>query len=444
MGKLGVIIRREYLERVRTKWFVFVTIFGPLFFGAIMIIPGYLSIRGMRQVRVASVRIIDATGAGLGERVATKLAYAGPGAADTSAAVRAMRDSLATRLRNDVMVVDQAALPTLEDSLVADVVAQRLRGYLVLDSATMAGRSARYAGRNASSIGENERLEAAVRAALLDHRVSVAGIDAATAAALSNVRVSVSAERITDQGRGGSGMAGAFFGFGVAMLLYFSIVFYGQAILRGVLEEKTTRVAEVVMSSVSPDTLLAGKVLGVGAVGLTQMAVWVTSGVVLWKAKGSILAALGAPGMPNVSFPAIEPIVLVALVLFFLLGYLLYAALFAAVGAMVATQEEANQAAQPVILLLVFGIIFAQPVMTDPTGTLAIVMSMLPFSAPVIMPVRMSATQVPTIEIIGALLGVALTAAICVWLAARIYRVGLLMYGKRPSLRELARWVRQS
>jgi ABC-2 type transport system permease protein len=442
MGKLGVVIKREYLERVRTKWFVFVTLFGPLFFAAIMVIPGYLAVRGMQQVRVADVRIVDATDAGLGERVAARLVQSGT--RDTSAAVRALQDSLAMRLRGEVVVVAPAALAALEDSLVADVVAERLRGFLVLDSATMAGRTARYSGRNASSIGENERLENAVRAALLEHRVAVAGIDPATADALSNVRVSLSAERITDQGRGGSGMAGAFFGFGVAMLLYFSIVFYGQSILRGVLEEKTTRVAEVVMSSVSADTLLAGKVLGVGAVGLTQMGIWVTSGILLWKSKSSILTALGAPGMPEVSFPAIEPIVLVALVLFFLLGYLLYAALFAAVGAMVATQEEANQAAQPVVLLLVFGIIFAQPVMTDPTGTLAIVMSTLPFSAPVIMPVRMSATQVPTIEILGALAGVAVTAAFCVWLAARIYRVGLLMYGKRPSMRELLRWIRQS
>lgn len=441
MGKLGVVIKREYLERVRTKWFVFVTLFGPLFFAGIMIIPGYLSVRSMRDARVASVRIVDATGAALGDRVAARLVRSGP---DTSAAARATRDSLVAVMRQEVVAVDPATLPQLEDSLVAEVVAQRLRGFLVLDSATLDGRTARYLGRNASSISENEQLESAVRAGLLEHRVAAAGIDPVTGATLSNVRVNLQAERITDQGRGGSGMAGAFFGFAVAMLLYFSIVFYGQAILRGVLEEKTTRVAEVVMSSVSADTLLAGKVLGVGAVGLTQLGVWVGSGVLLWKSKGSILAALGAPGLPDVSFPMVEPVVLVSLVLFFLLGYLLYAALFAAVGAMVATQEEANQAAQPVVMLLVLAIIFAQPVMTDPTGTLAVVMSTLPFSAPVIMPVRMSATQVPTGEIIGALVGVALTAALCIWLAARIYRVGLLMYGKRPSLRELARWIRQS
>lgn len=441
MGKLWVVIKREYLERVRTKWFVFVTLFGPIFFGVIMILPGYLSIRGMQGARVTSVRIIDATDAGLGMRVADKLV---PPAADTSLATRAQRDSSVARLRSEVSVVTPTSLAAIEDSLVKEVVAQRLTGFLVLDSATMAGSSARYSGRNAASVSENDQLENAVRAALLDARIAAAGIDPRTAESFSRVRVQLRAERITDEGRGGSGLASAIFGFGIAFLLYMSIIFYGQAILRGVLEEKTTRVAEVVMSSVSADTLLAGKVIGIGAVGLTQQAVWITGGIVFWKLRANILTALGAPSLPPMTFPTVEPIVLVALLLFFLLGYTLYAALFAAVGAMVGSQEEANQAQQPVMLLLVFTIIFAQPVLTDPTGQLALIMSMLPVSAPIIMPVRMSATHVPTIEIVGSLLGVALTCVVCIWLAARIYRIGLLMYGKRPSLRELARWIRQA
>lgn len=439
--KLWVVIKREYLERVRTKWFVFVTLFGPLFFGAIMILPGILSLRGMRDTRVANVRIVDATGAGLGLRVADKLAMRAP---DTTAAGLAARDSLRVVMRADVVAVAPGALAALEDSLLADVVAQRFPGFLVLDSATLTQASARYTGRNAGSVAHVERLETAVREALLESRIEAAGISASAAASITQLRVRMSAERVTDQGRGGSGLAGAIFGFGIAFLLYMSIVFYGQAILRGVLEEKTTRVAEVVMSSVSADTLLAGKVIGVGAVGLTQQLTWLVSGVFFWQQRSRILSLFGAPPMPTVGFPSIEPLVLVALVLFFLLGYMLYASLFAAVGAMVGSQEEANQAQQPVIMLLVFSIIFVQPVMMNPTGQLATVMSLIPFSAPIIMPVRMAALQVPTVEIVGSLVGVLIACVICIWLAARIYRIGLLMYGKRPSLRELARWIRQS
>jgi ABC-2 type transport system permease protein len=203
-------------------------------------------------------------------------------------------------------------------------------------------------------------------------------------------------------------------------------------------------VAEVIVSSVSTDALLAGKVIGVGAVGLTQMLIWVASGVLFWGQRSRIFSAMGIEGMPSIAFPTIEPLVLVALLLFFILGYTFYASLFAAVGAMVGSQEEAQQASQPVLMLLIFSIIFVQPVMLNPTGRLAEVMSWLPFSAPIIMPMRMTVTQVPTLEIIGSLGGLLLACIVAIWASARIYRIGLLMYGKRPSLRELGRWIRQS
>lgn len=431
MGKLWVVIKREYLERVRSKWFIVVTLLGPVFFGAIMILPGYLSIRGMREARVSNVRIVDATGAGLGARIAEKLVPASLQATDAGN-------------RAQVDVVPMAELPALEETLVAAVMARDLVGYLVVDTATMASGRARYAGRNAGSVGEVEAVETAVRAALLSSRIESAGIDATTAESLTQLRVRLQSERITDTGKGGSGLAGAIFGFAIAFLLYISIILYGQAILRGVMEEKTTRVAEVVMSSVSPDILLAGKVIGVGAVGLTQQLTWVVSGILFWTQRARIFGLLGFPSMPAISFPTIEPMVLVALLLFFVLGYTFYASLFAAVGAMVGSQEEAQQAAQPVIMLLVFSIIFVQPVMTNPTGRLAEVMSWLPFSSPIIMPMRMTATQVSGLEITLVLLGLVLACFASVWVSARIYRVGLLMYGKRPSIRELAKWVARS
>ena len=431
MAKLWAVIKREYLERVRTKWFVIVTLFGPFFFATIMVLPGYLSVRGMREARVTNIRIVDATGTALGQRVAERLAA--PLVQGGTAGQTAQVDVFAP-----------ADVASAESTLVAAVQAKELVGFLVLDSATVSTGAARYAGRNAGSVGEVEMVESAVRAALLSSRIEAAGIDQATAESLTRLRVRLSATRITDQGTGGSGLAGAIFGFGIAFLLYMSIILYGQNILRGVLEEKTTRVAEVIVSSVSTDTLLAGKVIGVGAVGLTQMLIWVASGVLFWGQRGRVFAALGMQGMPSIAFPTIEPLVLVALLLFFILGYTFYASLFAAVGAMVGSQEEAQQASQPVLMLLIFSIIFVQPVMLNPTGRLAEVISWLPFSAPIIMPMRMTVTQVPTLEIIGSLGGLLVSCIVAIWASARIYRIGLLMYGKRPSLRELGRWIRQS
>lgn len=430
MAKLWAVIRREYVERVRTKWFLLVTLFGPVFFGTVMILPGYLSVRGMREARVANIRILDATGTGLGARVARRLAPT-PLQGEAQAIAR-------------VDTVAPADLAAAETALVDEITSRALVGVLSLDAATLQAGTARYMGRNAGSVGEVQAIETAIKQSLVAAGIEAAGVPGDRADALLRLRVRVEAERVTNEGRGGSGLANTIFGFGVAFLLYFSIVFYGQAILRGVLEEKTTRVAEVIVSSVKPDVLLAGKVIGVGAVGLTQQLIWLASSIGLYSQRARILDRLGLEGMPPLPMPSIEAPVLVALVLFFLLGYTLYASLFAAVGAMVGSQEEAQQAAQPVIMLLVFSIIFAQPVLTNPTGRLAEVVSWLPFSAPIIMPMRMTATQVPWGEIIASLAGVALASVACVWLAARIYRVGLLMYGKRPGLGELWRWIRQA
>lgn len=428
MAKLWTVIKREFMERVRTKWFVIVTVFGPLFFGVIMVLPAYLSVRGMKDVRVADIRIIDATGTGLGDRVSTRL-NGGP-----------MGDAAATQ----VVVVAPNEVAAAESLATRDVMAKTRRGYLVLDSLTISAQKASYAGRNASSLNEVQIIETALRSAILGQRLEKEGLDPRRVEALTKVKVDMSAERITDKGRGGSGIGSAIFGFMIAFLLYMMIVLYGQNILRGVLEEKLTRVAEVIVSSVSTDVLLAGKVIGVGAVGLLQQAVWLGSAAGLYHFRAQIFVKLGMPAMPAIPLPEVPPMLIVALVLFFILGYGLYAALFAAVGAMVSSQEDANQAAQPVVMLLVFSIIFAQPVMLNPTSRLAEIVSWIPFSAPVIMPMRMAAIQVPWYELVGSLTGVAVTCAICVWLSARIYRVGLLMYGKRPTMRELARWIRQS
>ncbi len=431
-AKLLTVIKREYLERVRTVWFLVVTLFGPVFFAAIMILPGYLSVKGMREARVSGLTIVDASGAGLGQRIAARLAT--PSLTSGSDAQQLAR----------VDIVAQPDIPTIEATLLEAVRTKQINGVLVLDTGTVGSGRARYFGRDAGSVGNIDAIEGATRTAILATRMQGAGIDAQSAEAMSRLRVNISTQKVTDKGLEGSGLAATIFGFGVTFLLYMSILLYGQNVLRGVLEEKTTRVAEVVVSSVSTDTLLAGKVIGVGAVGLTQMLVWTASGILFWGQRSRIFEAMGLPALPSLVFPNIDPLVLIALLLFFVLGYTFYATLFAAVGAMVGSLEEAQQASQPVMMLLVFSIIFVQPVMTSPNGQMAQVMSWLPFSAPIIMPMRMTATPVPTWEIAGSLASVLLACVLATWVSARIYRVGLLMYGKRPSIKELMRWIKQS
>ena len=233
-----------------------------------------------------------------------------------------------------------------------------------------------------------------------------------------------------------------------------SILIYGQNMLSGVIEEKMSRVAEIVISSVKPETLLAGKVIGVTAVGLTQQIVWVGGTILLISArtmlfgapalaKAQASGAAGGFGSNDILAALVAtPWSWVILVLvFFLLGLLFYGALYAAVGATVGSEQDARQAAFPVVLLLVLTAVLISPTVQNPTSRIAVTMSMLPFSSPIILPIRMAIADVPVIQVIASLAILILSCFGAIWLAGRIYRVGLLMYGKRPTLAELKRWI---
>jgi ABC-2 type transport system permease protein len=316
-------------------------------------------------------------------------------------------------------------------------------GYLVVDQRTVDGEAVRYAGRSATSIPDMERLRAAVKEAVLATRLESAGLNASKTHDITFIPLSYSAERITEKGRGGSGMASVIFAMAIGFLLYFSIILYGQNIMSGVLEEKTNRVAEVVISSAPTNTLLAGKVLGVGAVGLTQQILWVATTILMFKLRAPIMAKLGAQAAPF-AMPSISIGMGILFLLFFLLGFIFYASLFAAMGSSVNTEQEAKQAMTPVLLFIITTAVFIQPVLLNPTGRMAQILSLLPFSSPIIMPTRMAVTAVPAWELAACLLILAVSCLGVVWLASRVYRVGLLMYGKKPSFREMGRWISYS
>ena len=423
MAKLWVIAKREYFERIRTKWFLIATFFGPVFFAAIMILPPLVAERSRASENVADILILDATGTDLGNRIAGAL---GGVASSTAARV--------------IHVAPDEIAPA--ESLATDsVLAKRVRGYLVVDSSTLAGTEARYAGTNASTIADMDELRRAAREQWLIMRFENAGVDPLEASSIARTRLRLETERLTSTGRGGSGRVNLIFALAVAFLLYITIFLYGQNVLRGVMEEKQTRVAEVVFASVRPMTLLGGKVLGVGAVGLSQLLIWVVSMFVLYQVREPILVRLGVE-TSNFPLPDISIGMLLLLLLFFVLGYVFYAALFAMVGAMVNSEQEAQQAQMPVVLLLVASVLMVQAILTRPDSGMARVMSLLPFSSPIVMPLRMAVVNVPPLEILLSIIIVAAGCWAVVWLAGRIYRVGMLMYGKRPTIGELVRWVR--
>jgi ABC-2 type transport system permease protein len=424
MAKLWAIIKREYLERVRSKWFVIATLFGPIFFSAIIIVPAWLSSRSKATSDIYNTTILDATGNGFGHRLAVNIAG----------------DSTIPGRVPEVRVLTPSMLSQAESTATHEVMEKDRTGYVVVDQQTLAGEAARYAGRNATSIADMAQIKSAIRETILASRLEKVGLDNSRMKEITFIPLEFSTERITEKGRAGSGIASVMFGFAIGFLLYASIVIYGQTIMSGVLEEKTTRVAEVVMSSVPTDTLLAGKVLGVGAVGLTQQLIWIATTYVMLQLRAPIMAKLGAPAM-SFTLPDISLGAGTIFLLFFLFGFIFYSSLFAAVGSSVNSESEARQAASPLMIMIISTAVFIQPVLLNPTGTTARVLSLVPFSSPIIMPIRMAVIGIAPLELAASLGFLAIGCLLALWLASRIYRIGLLMYGKRPTIKEMARWV---
>jgi ABC-2 type transport system permease protein len=445
--KLLAVIKREYMERVRSKWFLIGTLIVPALVVASFLLPAYLASRSKGSADAKDVVIIDATGTGLGQRVVAALTQEPPGGLSLPTGAAGPAESHPV-LRE----VTKAQLAQAESLATREVVEKAHVGYVVLEPEALQAQTVHYAGRNATSLPDLERLRGAVRQAVMAAQLEAAGARPEMVEAITKTRIQMPAERITEKGRGGSGTTSVMLGFGIAFILYLAIILHGQNVLRSVLEEKTTRVAEVVISSVRPHVLLAGKVLGVGLVGLTQQVVWIVVSAYLinrltplvMKMAGGAGAAMGGAGASGflMALTGVGFKTLALLLGFFLVGFIFYAALYAAIGAMVNSEQEAQQAAVPVMFLLVGTFLFVQPVMFDPTGRIAVVLSWLPFSSPIIMPLRMTVLQLSPAMIAGSLVVAVLSCVAVVWLAARIYRVGMLMYGKRPSLRELFKWVR--
>ncbi len=434
--KVFVVAKREYLERVRSRAFVIMTLVVPALMSLAMLLPIYMAAKAGPSSSMRNVRILDATGAGLGDRIAQALRT---------------DSTLASGVGPFVMNVAAADLPKAEQDATADVMkANSLTGYLVLDDSTLAGKRARYAGRNASAISDMERLREIVRQSVTIVRLQREGVNAEIVNSMAKDRLELPAEKLTEKGRSGSGTAGLFAGIIIGIMLLMSIIMNGQMVMRGVLEEKTTRVAEIVISSVKPESLLAGKVIGVGGAGLTQMVTWLLLGgylqsffaPIVIKAAGGGGALTAGAGAASAGFAGMSFGMLGICVAYFLVGFVFYSTLYAAVGSMVNSEQEAQQAQTPVMLLLMSGWIFVNPVLINPNSTLAVVLSWLPWASPIIMPIRMGLTSVSSASVTGSLVLALLGSLAAVWLAARIYRVGMLMYGKKPTMAELAKWIR--
>ncbi|HKS30680.1 MAG TPA: ABC transporter permease [Pyrinomonadaceae bacterium] len=451
MNKLLAIIKREYLQRVRSRMFVVWTILGPLMLVFFSVVPALMF--GIKAGDATHIVVVDETGK-MYERVRTSLmdetlVDRGAGEGSENSPVRNLNATpeenvrRASRAMNGTYRVEPYNLNgrTTEDAsreLSERVRSNQLDGYIIIPRDVLNTGQISYHGRNTGDVVTMDQIRSRVAKAIRDQIIAEANVPARVFADISRP-VQMEAQRITEKGSERDSGAGFILVLVMGFLIYLMLVTYGQVILSAVVEEKETRIAELLFSSVRSFTLMMGKLIGVSLVALTQYSIWAVV-FTLFALYG--VGALAASGIP-VELPQIPPSLVIYFIIFFLLGYFIYATIYALVGAMVTTAQEGGQVALPVIFLLMIGFYLSFAVMRSPNSSFAFWASMIPFWSPITMLVRIVTQQPPFWEIaLSIAIGVA-TILLLLWLAARVYRIGMLMYGKRASIPEVIRWVRQ-
>ncbi len=431
MKKIGIVTKREYLRRVNKKSFILITLLAPVLFAALGFVPLWLS--SIKSSDVHEVVVADRTGKYISLFKDTeRFRFVGTG---NQVSVDESKNSSSgmfafLEITDDLLKNPKAATLYSEKQIPQDLkgeVSRTLNQYLEKE------KRASFNIPNLDEIIENSRVR----------------IDVQTIKWAKDGTANESSSEI-------SSVIGMVFTF----IIYMFIMMYGAMVMQGVMEEKTNRIVEVMISSVRPFDLMMGKIIGIGLVGLTQVFIWCILTVVLLTAGGMFLGVGGgydASAMQAMPYDAVEVSsaasmmsklgsfnfveIIVYFVLFFIGGYISYASLFAAVGSAVDSPDDSQQFMTPIMVLLVFAVYAGMYSVNNPDGPLAFWCSLIPFTSPVVMMVRIP-YEIPFWQILLSLVLLFASAIFMVWLSGRIYRVGILMYGKKPSFKEIARWVR--
>jgi len=419
MDKLKAIIKREYLTRVRSKGFIIGTILSPLLMSSFILVPFFLGrSAGPDKYQIA---VLDQSGDDfLFESLGRALAPTKP---------RQPRYELWRETVNS-----QEELEARRRVLSQRVAEKQMDGYLILPREALQADEIKFYAKNASGFSNRTRLRDAIKNAITERRIALEGLNADRIRELTRgVELTVVNERgESDRGR-------VMLAFILVMFIYLTVLVYGVTVMRGVMEEKQSRIIEVLLASVRPFDLMLGKVIGIGLVGLTQYVVWAVFGVAL-----SALSAGPAIVVSGVSMPKISASLMILFIVYYLLGYFLYATLYAMVGAMVSNEDDGQQVQWPITMTFAASFVVSTLAMENPNSVTVTVLSLIPFFGPSLMFLRIALGSAPAWQIaasIGLLIATIITV---IWIAARIYRVGVLMYGKRPTLPELVRWLKYS
>jgi ABC-2 type transport system permease protein len=390
-ARIAAVIRREYLERIRTKAFWISTLLVPLLMGAMMVIPAWLAARGGGEFRVA---VLDLSGRYF-DRVADEV----------SGMVTQPEENLTLRL----IPIEPGPDPEATRERTKErVQRQDFDGLLVLPATLPDDGQPEYVALNVAAFRLLMVLERSVNNVLVADRLTAAGLDPERVGELTR-RVDLKTFKLGARGEETRDQGQAFLlSYFFVLIIYMTVLMYGMYVMRGVLEEKSSHIVEVIISTVKPFELMLGKVL------------------------------------TGMELPSIPLSLMVFFVVYFVLGYLLYGTLYAGVGAAFDTEQDAQNFQAVITIFLIIPLVLIVQIMNQPDGALSVVLSLIPFFTPILMFLRMTLTQVPPFQIAASVVLMVAAILVMAWLVGKVYRVGILMHGSKPKVKDLLRWVREA
>lgn len=420
MNKIFLIIQREFLTRVRKKTFIISTLLFPLLYLALIFGTGYLGEKSSTRLKIA---VIDSSGKFTAEKIEKA------NAADPS--------NVLTLVKDDPI------------SLGGNFEKQGYDGYAVIPANTMVSKNSEAISVKANrTLGAIPAVQAKLNGIWNDIKYEELGIDAERRETLADSRLDVKAENLKD--KNADGTIAMIIGYAAGFLVYFILLIYGSQVMMGVMEEKTNRIAEVMVSSVKPFQLMLGKIVGIALVALTQFLLWIAFVFIIYNV--SMAAVKANPSMAQVVEGAQQVftgvnmgMLLVLFAFYFLGGFFFYSSIYAAVGSAVNEDvREAQSLSFPITLIIIFAIFMLTIAMRDPTSPVAVWTSIIPFTSPIVMMARVAYGVPGTVPYWQLILSMALLIAgflLMVWFAGKIYRTGILMYGKKPTWKEMIKWA---
>lgn len=427
--KIYTIIMHEYLAKIRSKGFIISTILGPLFMILVIAVPVALGVFSSDSTE-KKLAIIDKSN-GLSEKI--------------------------INLSPDIFYSSNED----QDSLRKKVLRKEIDGYVVIEKDFIQSGQLDVFTRGGGGIGLIVNLEKSFNSVLRTERLIQNGIDTGKVNKLLK-SADIKTHKVTEKGTEKDFTeAFAAIGYVLGLMIYFMMLMYGSFVSRAVIEEKANRIIEVIASSAKPFEIMFGKVVGVGMVGLTQVLFWIVIGGILFAIAGVVLPdIIGQPdtltqsmqmtggAMPispeKFEMPNISIWLVLGFIFYFISGYFIYSTLFAAIGSAVDQESDAGQLQGPIMIPIIIPVLFISHVISNPDSMLSIVMSLVPFFTPILMIVRVTATDVPVWQIALSIVLSILTFIGCLWAAAKVYRVGILMYGKKVNLKDLIKWIKIS